>query len=64
MDNKTSDAQLKAAKKWKDENKFKSKYTSYRSMAKNFINNYSNEEDLLMLMELIKNKLNSKDESK
>ncbi|WP_054251781.1 hypothetical protein [Neofamilia massiliensis] len=49
----TTEAQRKAKEKWQQENREKSKRYSYKSTAKNFINNYATEEDLKELLDLI-----------
>ncbi len=48
-----TDAQKRARDKWKAKNKEKTKVINYRSTARNFIQNYSNLEDLEELKQLI-----------
>ncbi|MDY6064969.1 MAG: hypothetical protein SPI59_01420 [Finegoldia sp.] len=51
---KTSDAQLKASKKWNENNKERKRYNTYKSSARVFIRDMANEEDISQLEELIK----------
>ncbi len=53
MDKKTSDAQLKAIKKWNEANRDKANYTRGKSAAKSFIKNKATLEDLDMLEQVI-----------
>lgn len=50
---KTSEAQIKASKKWKEKNKDKQKLYNIRSKAKKFIKDYSTLDDLEALELLI-----------
>lgn len=52
-------SQLKANKKWADENKAHANYLKNRSAAKSFIRNKATQEDLLELKKLIDKKLTS-----
>lgn len=52
----TSKAQLKASKKWDEENRDKKRYINARSGARSFIKNKSTLEDLQELKQLIKNR--------
>lgn len=52
-ENKTSEAQLKASKKWKEEHKQHNQYINLRSNARSFIRNRANEADLAELENLI-----------
>lgn len=54
MENKTTEAQKDAIKAYRKRNPEKTRYYSYRSTARTFINNYSKEEDLKEFEELIK----------
>lgn len=54
---KTSDAQIKASTKWNSKNKEKMNYIIKKSTAKRFIEDTASLEDLLMLKNLIDEKL-------
>lgn len=56
-ENKTSEAQLKAAKKWNDKNKDKQRVYRYRSYARKFIRDLADDDDLKELQELIDKRL-------
>lgn len=56
MQKKTSDAQLKATKRWRESNKDKAKYNSYKSSAKTFIRNHATLKDIKELREMLKEK--------
>lgn len=56
-ENKTSEAQLKAAKKWNDKNKDKQRVYRYRSYARKFIRDLATDDDLKELDELIHKRL-------
>ena len=56
-DNKTSEAQLKAAKKWNDKNKDKQRVYRYRSYARKYVRDIANEDDLKELQALINERL-------
>lgn len=58
---KTSEAQLKAAKKWDQENKDKKKYIKNKSAAKRFIETESTQDDLHFLKGIIEERLNGND---
>lgn len=58
MDNKTSQSQLKATKRWREKNKDKARYNSYKSSAKTFIRNHATLEDIKELRELLQEKEN------
>lgn len=58
-ENKTSEAQLKAAKKWNDKNKDKQRIYRYRSYARKFIRDLATDDDLKELRKMIDEKLNS-----
>ena len=45
-ENKTSDAQIRANRRWEEKNKKKSKVDTYRRMARLFIRNYAEDEDV------------------
>lgn len=57
--NKTSEAQLKANKKWNDKNKDKRRVYRYRSYARKFIRDLANEDDLKELQAMIQERLNN-----
>ena len=57
-DNKTSEAQLKAAKKWNDKNKDKQRIYRYRSYARKYVRDTATEDDLLELRKMIDERLN------
>ena len=61
-ENKTSESQLKAAKKWNDKNKDKQRVYRYRSYARKFIRDLATNDDLKELDELIHNRLNNSNE--
>lgn len=52
MEKKTSDAQLRANKKWKEKNKELTKYYICKSTAKNFVRVYATREDMQELNEI------------
>jgi hypothetical protein len=52
-ENKTSEAQLDAAKRWNEKNKEHKNYLTYRSMARSFIRKYATEDDLAELRAMI-----------
>lgn len=45
-DKKTSDAQMRANKRWKEKNADKVRYMRYKSQAKKFLSELANDEDL------------------
>lgn len=45
-ENKTSEAQIKAVKKWREKNRKKDKIDTYRRMARLYIRNHAEEENL------------------
>lgn len=53
MGNKTSDAQIKASRKWEEKNKEKARAQSYKRTARKFIKNHAQIEDLDELETLI-----------
>lgn len=53
MENKTSQAQKEAIKNYRKRNPEKTRYYSYRSTSRTFINKYSQLEDLEEFKELI-----------
>lgn len=53
MDTKTSDAQIKASRKWEQKNKEKTRIDGYRRTARLFINKHSSLDDLEELEILI-----------
>ena len=59
IEERTKKAQLKANKKWSDENKAHANYLKNRSAARSFIRNKATQEDLLELKKLIEEKLTS-----
>lgn len=59
-DNKTSEAQLKAAKKWNDKNKDKQRVYRYRSYARKYVRDIATEDDLLELRKMIDERLNKR----
>lgn len=58
-ENKTSEAQLKAAKKWNDKNKDKQRVYRYRSYARKFVRDLATEDDLKELRKLIDDRLDN-----
>ncbi|MCW4387835.1 MULTISPECIES: hypothetical protein [Limosilactobacillus] len=56
---KTSEAKLKANKKWTEKNKGKQRVYLYRSHAKKFIREIASDDDLKELRKMIDEKLNS-----
>lgn len=54
MENKTSKAQKEAIKAYRQRNPEKTRYYSYRSTSRTFINNYSTLKDLEEFEELIR----------
>lgn len=59
-DNKTSEAQLKASKKWNAKNPDIVKKSRYKSSTKIYIRDWANEEDLEQIEERIEQKRESK----
>lgn len=57
MEHKTSEAQLKATKKWEQANPDKKRYRSYKSTSKMFVRKYATDEDLNDLATMIQLKL-------
>lgn len=53
MDKKTSDAQMRATRKWQEKNPERRRYNSYKSSARSFIRNHATFEDLEELKEII-----------
>lgn len=53
---KTSDAQIKATRKWEEKNRKKTTIQSYRRTARSFIRNHATEEDLKELEQLIQDR--------
>lgn len=56
MEKKTSEAQIRASRKWESENKDRARYLSARRAARSFINTRATLEDLDELKQLIHNK--------
>lgn len=52
-DKKTSDAQIRATKKWEKNNKERTRYLADRRQARSFIRNYATEEDMQELEKII-----------
>lgn len=52
-----SESQIKANKKWAENNKERRAYLSKRSNARSFLRKHATEEDLLELKEIIEKKL-------
>lgn len=50
---KTSEAQIRATRKWESKNKKKTTIQSYKRTARSFIRNHATEEDMQELEELI-----------
>lgn len=59
IEERTKKSQLKANKKWADENREHANYLKNRSATKSFIRNKATQEDLLELKKLIEEKLTS-----
>ena len=55
-ENKTSDAQIKASRKWEQKNPERTRYLSSRRAARSFIRNYATIEDLEKIEILIEEK--------
>ncbi|MCM2584807.1 hypothetical protein NDQ54_01705 [Lactiplantibacillus plantarum] len=58
MDEKLSEARIKANKKWDENNKERKKYIVKRSTAKGFIRDYATDDDLTELLTLISDRHN------
>ena len=58
MTNKTSEAQIRASRKWEENNKERNRYLSARRQARSFIRKYATEEDLKELEDMIEEKRN------
>lgn len=50
--NKTSEAQIRAIKKWREDNKEAHRIASYRSTARTFARHYATAEDMEELQEI------------
>lgn len=63
---KTSDAQIKASRKWEEKNPDRKRYIRYRSNARTFVRHWAKKEDMEELLEIYKNenKNASEDENK
>lgn len=61
IEERTKKSQLKANKKWADENKAHANYLKNRSAARSFIRNKATQEDLIELKKLIEEKLTSEE---
>ena len=61
-----SKAQNEATKRYraKPENKARTKYNNYKTMARAFVNNHATEEDLQMIIDLAQGKLSAMTENK
>ena len=59
IEERTKKSQLKANKKWADENRSHANYLNNRSAAKSFIRNKATQDDLIELKKLIEEKLTS-----
>lgn len=55
MNKKTSRSQMLATKKWKQKNKERNRFLSYRSTAFLFVRSYATEEDMQALLEAFQN---------
>lgn len=55
-ENKTPESQLRASENWNNKNKERKQYINRRSVAKRFIENDANLEDLDMLLNIIEQK--------
>ncbi len=49
---KTSDAQVKASRKWEEKNPDRKRYIRYRSNARTFVRHWADEEDLKELIDI------------
>ncbi|WP_296113169.1 hypothetical protein [uncultured Anaerococcus sp.] len=52
---KTSDAQVKASRRWEKNNPERAKYIRNRSVAKTFVRHWANDDDIEELLEIYKN---------
>ena len=52
---KTSDAQIKASRRWEEKNPDRKRYIRYRSNARTFVRHWADKEDLQELMEIFEN---------
>ena len=57
MTEKLSEARIKANKKWDEKNKERASYLRSRSSAKSFIKNKATKEDIEMLKDVMKKRL-------
>lgn len=55
-ENKTSQAQIKATQKWRENNREKARYNSSKSSTRSFIRKYSTIEDIVELREMLDEK--------
>ncbi|WP_119327526.1 hypothetical protein [Companilactobacillus musae] len=58
MVEKLTEARIKANKKWDEKNKERTSYLRSRSSAKSFIKNKATKEDIDMLKDVMKDRLN------
>lgn len=61
MNNRTSDSQVKASRKWEEKNPIKAKYIRARTSARSFVRHWATKEDLEELIEIFNNE-NDRDE--
>lgn len=52
---KTSDAQVKASRRWEKNNPERAKYIRNRSVARTFVRHWADDEDLKELVEIFEN---------
>ena len=57
MAKKTSEAQIKASRRWEKKNRKKTTIDNYRRTAKLFIRNHADEKDLVELEDMINEKM-------
>ena len=53
-ENKTSNAQIKASRRWEEKNYDRKRYIRYRSNARTFVRHWANDEDIEELLEIYK----------
>lgn len=53
-ESKTSDAQIRASRRWEEKNPERKRYLRYKSNARTFVRHWADDEDLQELIEIYK----------
>lgn len=62
MENKTTEAQRQASRKWEEKNRSKATIDNYRRSARSFVRNHATFEDIEELKELIEERIKKLEE--